>query len=59
MQLGVMAVIGAGLAHALPAIAKARASAAGRLLTGAGWGLLAAVVGVLVFWFLLSGLRGG
>lgn len=54
-----MAVIGAGLAHALPAIAKARASAAGRLLTGAGWGLLAAVVGVLVFWFLLSGLRGG
>lgn len=29
-----------------------------RALTGVWWGLLATFVGVLVFWLLLSGLRG-
>lgn len=58
VQLLVMAAIGAGLAFALPALARAGASTGRRALTGVWWGLLAAFVGVLVFWLLLSGLRG-
>ncbi len=57
-QLLVMAAIGVGVTVALPALARGGASAARRALTGAGWGLLAAFVGVLVFWLLLSGFRG-
>lgn len=58
VQLAVMATLGGALARALPALARAGTSPAGRVLTGAVWGLLAALVGVLVFWFLLNGLRG-
>jgi hypothetical protein len=57
-QLLAMATIGAGITFALPALAPASAPAGRRALIGASWGLLAAVVGVLVFWLLLSGLRG-
>ena len=58
VQLLVMAAIGAGLAIALPALAREGAPAGRRAMTGAWWGLLAAFVGVLVFWFLLNGLGG-
>ncbi len=57
-QLLVMAVIGAGVTFAVPSLARHGAPAGRRALTGAGWGLLAALVGVLVFWLLISGLRG-
>jgi hypothetical protein len=57
-QLLVMAAIGAGVTVALPALARAGATGERRALTGVWWGLLAAVVGVLVFWFLLSGFDG-
>ena len=58
VQLLAMAVIGAALTVALPAMAREGASTGRRALTGMWWGLLAALVGVLVFWFLLNGLRG-
>ena len=58
VQLGLMAVLGAATASALPALAPAGATPARRALVGAGWGLLAGVLGVVVFWFLLNGLRG-
>jgi hypothetical protein len=58
VQLGAMALVGAACAVALPVLAPAGASPRRRALVGAGWGLLAALVGVLVFWFLLNGLRG-
>ena len=58
VQLVVMAVIGAGLAVALPALAREGATTGRRALTGAWWGLLAAFVGVLAFWLLLNGLGG-
>jgi hypothetical protein len=58
VQLLVMAAIGAGVAVALPALARAGATTGRRALTGVWWGLLAAVVGVLVFWLLLSGFGG-
>ena len=57
-QLVVMAAVGAGLAVALPALARAGAPTERRALTGVWWGLLAAFVGVVVFWLLLNGLRG-
>jgi hypothetical protein len=57
-QLLVMAVIGASVAFALPPLARPGAPAGRRALTGACWGLLAALVGVLVFWLLISGSRG-
>jgi hypothetical protein len=57
-QLLVMAAIGAGLACALPALARPGAPTGQRALTGGCWGLLAALVGVLVFWLLISGTRG-
>ena len=57
-QLLVMTGIGAGVTTALPALARGGAPTGRRALTGAGWGLLAAFVGVLVFWLLLSGLNG-
>jgi len=57
-QLLLMTGIGAGVTVALPALARGGAPAGRRALTGAGWGLLAAVVGVLVFWLLLNGFNG-
>jgi hypothetical protein len=57
-QLLVMAVIGAGVTVALPALAPGGAPTGRRALTGAGWGLLGALVGVLVFWLLLNGITG-
>ncbi len=58
VQLLVMAAIGAGAAVALPVLASNGASTGRRALTGVWWGLLAAFVGVLVFWLLLSGFSG-
>jgi hypothetical protein len=58
VQLAVMALVGAACALALPALAPSGSARSRRALVGAGWGLLAAVLGVLVSWFLLSGLRG-
>lgn len=57
-QLLVMATIGAGVTVAVPALAREGASTRRRALTGAWWGLLAAFLGVLVFWLAISGLRG-
>lgn len=57
-QLLLMAVVGAGLTVALPALAREGASTGRRAMTGVWWGFLAAFVGVLVFWFLLNGLGG-
>jgi hypothetical protein len=58
VQLLAMAVIGAGVTLALPALARVGAPTGQRALTGVCWGLLASFVGVLVFWLLLSGFRG-
>ena len=58
VQLLLMAAIGAGLAVALPALAREGASTGRRAMTGMWWGLLAALVGVLLFWFLVNGLNG-
>lgn len=58
VQAGAMAVIGAACGLALPALAPVGASAAARVLIGAGWGLSAGMVSVIVFWFLLNGLGG-
>jgi hypothetical protein len=53
-----MAAIGAALAIALPALAREGAGTGRRARTGIWWGLLAALVGVLIAWFALNGLRG-
>ena len=58
VQLLVMAAIGAAVAVALPGLARVGAPTVRRALTGVWWGLLAAFVGVLGFWLLLSGFRG-
>lgn len=58
VQLLAMAGIGAGLAVALPALAREGAPTGRRAMTGAWWGLLAALVGVLVFWFAINGITG-
>lgn len=58
VQLVVMAAIGAGVTLALPALARSGSSTGRRALTGVWWGLLAAFVGVVVYWLLISGLRG-
>ena len=58
VQLLAMAAVGAAVTIGLPGMAREGASAGRRALTGAWWGLLAAFVGVVVFWFLLSGFRG-
>ena len=58
VQLLVMAAIGAGLAVAVPALARAGAPTGRRAMTGAWWGLLAALVGVLLFWLLINGFDG-
>ena len=56
--LVIMAVVGAAVTVALPSLAPLGATTGRRALTGAGWGLLAAGAGVLVFWLLLSGFDG-
>jgi hypothetical protein len=58
IQLVAMAAIGALVTVALPALAREGATTSRRARTGIWWGLLAALVGVLVFWFLLNGIRG-
>jgi hypothetical protein len=58
VQLLATAAVGAALAVALPALARGGASTGRRAMTGAWWGLLAAFVGVVVFWLLVSGFRG-
>lgn len=58
VQLLAMAVTGAALAVALPALAREGAGTGRRARTGIWWGLLAALVGVLVSWLLISGFRG-
>ncbi len=58
VQLVAMAATGAAVTIALPALAREGATTARRARTGLWWGLLAAVVGVLVFWLLLNGFRG-
>lgn len=58
VQLLAMAVTGAALAVGLPALAREGATTGQRVRTGIGWGLLAALVGVAIFWFLLNGING-
>jgi hypothetical protein len=58
VQLVVMAAVGAAVTLALPGLAREGASAGRRAMTGAWWGLLAAFVGVIVSWLVLSGLGG-
>ena len=58
IQLVAMAATGAVVAIALPALAREGASTVRRARTGIWWGLLAALVGVAVFWFLLNGING-
>lgn len=53
-----MALVGAAVTVALPTLARAGAPTSRRAWTGVGWGVLAAIVGVAVFWFLLNGLGG-
>jgi len=58
VQLLAMAAFGAAVTVGLPGMAREGAGAGRRALTGAWWGLAAAVVGVLVSWLAISGLRG-
>jgi hypothetical protein len=58
VQLVAMGAIGAAATLALPALAREGGTTGRRALTGMWWGLLAAFVGVLVFWFALNGIRG-
>ena len=58
VQLVAMAAIGAAVTIALPGLAREDATTGRRAMTGAWWGLLAAAVGVVVFWLLLSGFGG-
>ena len=58
VQLLAMAAVGAAVTVALPGMARAGADTRRRALTGAWWGLLAAVAGVLVSWIAISGYRG-
>ena len=58
VQLLVMAAIGAGVCLVVPALAREGATRGRRALTGVWWGLLAAFAGVVVFWLLISGVRG-
>ncbi len=58
VQLLAMAATGAALTVGLPALAHEGDSTGRRARTGIWWGLLAALVGVLVSWFLVSGFGG-
>ena len=53
-----MAAVGAAVTIALPGLAREGATTGRRAMTGAWWGLLAATVGVVVFWLLISGVGG-
>ncbi|GAA5124657.1 hypothetical protein GCM10023339_46500 [Alloalcanivorax gelatiniphagus] len=55
VQLVVMTAIGAGLGLALPGMARRGAPLGPRVVTGACWGLLAGLAGVLVFMIVLGG----
>jgi hypothetical protein len=57
-QLVVMAAVGAAVTVALPGLAREGATTGRRAMTGAWWGLLAAAVGVVVSWLLISGFGG-
>jgi hypothetical protein len=57
-QLVVMAAVGAAVTVALPGLAREGATTGRRAMTGAWWGLLAAAVGVVVSWLLISGIGG-
>jgi hypothetical protein len=57
IQLGAMAAIGAVVGLALP-LAPAGSTPLRRVLVGAAWGVGMAIVGVVLFWFLLNGIRG-
>jgi hypothetical protein len=57
-QLVVMAAVGAAVTVLLPGLAREGATTGRRAMTGAWWGLLAAAVGVVVFWLLISGIGG-
>ena len=58
VDLVAMAAIGAAVTIALPGLAREGATTGRRAMTGAWWGLLAAFVGVVVFWLLLNGFSG-
>ena len=58
VDLVAMAAVGAAVTIALPGLAREGATTGRRAMTGAWWGLLAAAVGVVVFWLLLSGVGG-
>ncbi len=58
LDLVAMAAFGAAVTVALPALAGGGASTGRRALTGVWWGLLAALVGVVVFFLLLNGIDG-
>lgn len=58
LQLLVMALVGALLAWWSPALARPGDAMRRRLLTGAAWGVLAGVIGMLGLWFLLNGFGG-
>ena len=58
LDLVAMAAVGAAVTIGLPGLAREGASTGRRAMTGAWWGLMAAFVGVLVFWFLLNGISG-
>ncbi len=53
-----MAAVGAAVTIGLPGMAREGASTGRRAMTGIWWGLLALVVGLAVFWFLLNGING-
>ena len=58
VDLVAMAAVGAAVTVALPGLAREGATTGRRAMTGAWWGLLAAFVGVVVFWLLLNGFSG-
>ena len=58
VQLVAMAAIGAAVTIARPGLAREGATTGRRAMTGAWWGLLAAAVGVVVFWLRISGVGG-
>lgn len=57
-HLACLIACGAGLAVAVPSLAPPAATTRQRALVGAGWGILAALFGLLVFWLLLGGFGG-
>lgn len=58
IQLVLMAVVGMVVTISLPALARDRAAIAPRAMTGALWGILAALAGLMVYGALLHGFGG-